>query len=174
MHRIRISLLILLLSSSAFAAPSSTPNPNSLPVYVTSDSATADLNAGTLTYDGNFVATQGTRKLTGNTLTVIRGKNNQIQSFVAQGSPAVSQEKPSPTAALATGQAETIYYFPGQNLVKYVKDAKFTQGGNVFTGDMITYNTETQVVSAPKTAAGTRTSTIILPPYNSQKESAGS
>ena len=73
---------------------------------------------------------------------------------------------------MAYGQAQTIYYFPEQGLVKYVNDAKFTQGGNVFSGDLITYNTKTEVVSSPKTKKGSGTTTIILPAYDNKDQAA--
>lgn len=170
MRHVKFTLCLLSLSCAFAAAP--TANQNSLPITVTSDTATVDLNAGTAVYNGNVIANQGTRKLTGNALTITRGNNGNIQSFMAQGNPATTQEKPSADATIATGQAKTIYYLPEQNLVKYVNQAKFTQGGNVFTGDLITYNTATQIVSAPKTKSGTGTTTIIIPPYSQNKAGA--
>lgn len=152
----------LLMINIAFA----TSEDNNLPVNISSNSANANLQTGVVVYSGDVIATQGQRKLTGNTLTIMRGSDGKIQSFVAQGNPATTQEIPSQGAQMAHGQAQTIYYFPQQNLVKYVKDAKFTQGGNIFTGDLITYNTQTQIVSSPKTPGNTGTTTIIVPAYN--------
>lgn len=160
-------------SMLAYAAVSTDPS-NNLPITVTSQSATANMQQGLVVYSGNVLAVQGTRKLQGDTLTIQRGNNGQIQSFVVQGNPAKTQEQPSPTSQIAYGQAAQIYYFPAQNLVRYVKNARFTQGGNVFSGDVITYNTLTQVVSSPKVPGGTGTTTIILPAYIEGKGSPNS
>ncbi len=158
------SVILGLFGSLAWAATA--VNPNTLPVTVTSNSATVNLQQGTAVYNGNVQAIQGTRKLQGNTLTIKRGDNGKIQSFLAEGNPAKTQEQPNPTSQVAYGQAQNIYYFPEQGLVKYVDKAQFTQGGNVFSGDVITYNTVTQVVSSPKVAGGSGVTTIILPAYD--------
>ncbi len=161
-----------LWSLMVFAVPSSSANSNNLPISVTSQSATANLQQGTVIYSGSVQAVQGTRKLEGDTLTIQRGPDGNIQSFKAEGNPAKTQEQPSAGGQMAYGQAETIYFLPQQNLVKYLNHAKFTQGGNVFSGDVITYNTVTQVVSSPKVQGGTGVTTIILPAYTQGKSNS--
>lgn len=162
---------ILILS---FAFADTAPNSNTLPITVTSNSATVDLEQGKAIYNGNVMATQGNRKLTGNSLTIQRANNGKIESFMAQGSPAKTQDLPNANSQMAYGEAKNIYYYPQQGLVKYVNNAKFTQGGNVFTGDLITYNTQTQVISSPQTKAGNGTTTIIIPPSSQQGDKNGS
>ena len=162
MRRASCLLFCLWVCGGAYA----TASDGRAPIKISSDSATIDLGAGEAIYRGHVVATQGARKLTGNALTVQRGIDGKIKSFKAEGSPAKTQDQPSPSSKMAYGQAQTIYYFPEQGLVKYVDDAKFTQGGNVFSGDLITYNTTTEVVSSPKTQKGSGTTTIILPAYD--------
>ncbi len=142
---------------------------NNLLIHVTSKKAVVDGIKGLATYSGDVVAVQGERKLMSKTLTVHRGQNGQIESFVAVGKPAKTQDRPSEKSGMAYGEADTIYYYPGEALVKYVNQARFTQGGNVFMGDELNYNITTQVVSSPKVSQGTDT-TIILPPYVDQKK----
>lgn len=171
----KIVCLILCWSWSilAVAAVSTDPS-NNLPITVTSNAWTGNMQQGTMVYSGNVLAVQGTRRLQGDTLTIQRGSNGQIQSFLLQGNPAKTQEQPSPSSQIAYGQAAQIYYFPAQNLIRYVKNARFTQGGNVFSGDVITYKTLTQVASSPKVPGGTGTTTIILPAYTQGKGSTNS
>lgn len=147
---------------------------NNLPINVTSNSFTADLQQGTAVYSGNVQAIQGTRKLEGDTLVIKRGSDGNIQSFMLSGTPAKTQERPSPNAAIAYGQAQHINYFPEQNIVKYIDNAQFTQGGNVFTGDLITYNTITQIVTSPQTQSGKGVTTLILPAYDDQQGNSSS
>jgi lipopolysaccharide export system protein LptA len=165
-----ILTLIILGGVTGVAAGASSPQ-NSLPIQVNSNAATVNLQQGVAVYSGNVTAVQGTRKLAGDALTVTRGSDGNLKSMMAQGSPAKTQEKPSPTAKVAYGEADRIYYLPGENLVKYVNHANFTQGGNVFSGDLITYNTVTQVISSPKVpGSGNGTTTIIFPAYDKGSE----
>lgn len=141
-----------------------------LPLHVTSREASVNLEQGVATYKGDVVAVQGVRKLNSNTLSVNRDKSGAIDSFVAKGDPAKTEDQPNPKSGMAYGQARSIYYYPGQALVKYVDQARFTQGGNVFEGDELVYNITTQVVESPKVPHGSGTTTIILPPYSEQKK----
>ena len=143
---------------------------NALPINVTSDSASLDLKQGVAVYSGHVKVVQGNRKLEGDTLTIQRGADGQVYSFIATGDPAKTEDLPNTGAAIVHGQAQTIYYYPGKAIVEYVTKAHFDQGGNVFEGDLITYNVNTQIVSSPKTASGQGVTTIILPAYNQQKE----
>jgi lipopolysaccharide export system protein LptA len=154
-------LLMLVFSLQAVA------DVNHLPVQIQSDSAMANLVQGVAAYSGHVQVTQGTRKLEANHLTLLRASNGAIESIAATGSPAKTEDQPKPNVARAYGEAETIYYYPQDALIKYKKNAKFTQAGNIFEGDEITYNIATQVVSSPKTTAGQGNTTIILPAYSS-------
>lgn len=166
MRQVKLALLSCLMVNLAYSAAPS--NPNTLPITVTSNAATVNLDQGQAIYSGNVMAVQCNRKLSGDALTIQRGNNGKIESFQAQGNPAKTQDLPSPNGYMAYGEAKNIYYYPEQGIVKYVNGAKFTQGGNVFTGDLITYDTKTQVISSPKTKSGTGTTTIIIPAYNQQ------
>ncbi len=144
---------------------------NTLPIQVTSDSASVDLKQGVAVYSGRVKVVQGHRQLEGDTLTIQRGSDGQIYSFVATGHPAKTQDLPNTGSSLVHGQADTIYYYPGRGLVEYVEKAHFDQAGNIFEGNLITYNLNTQVVSSPQTQTGKQAvTTIILPAYNEQKK----
>ena len=143
---------------------------NALPINVTSDSASLDLKQGVAVYSGHVKVAQGNRKLNGDTLVIQRAADGQIYSFMATGNPAKTEDLPSVGAAIVHGQAQTIYYYPGKALVEYINKARFDQAGNVFEGNLITYNVNTQVVSSPKTASDQGVTTIILPAYNQQKD----
>ncbi len=142
---------------------------NTLPINVTSDAASVDLKQGVAVYSGHVKLVQGNRQLTADTLTIQRATNGQIESFVATGNPAKTQDLPTGSGGLVHGQAQMIYYYPGRAMVEYVKQAHFDQAGNVFEGELITYNLNTQVVSSPQTEKGKGVTTIILPAYNQQK-----
>lgn len=135
---------------------------NALPIKITSGPATADLNQGLVTYQDNVVVTQGGRKLTCDTLQVYFDKNHQITHLKAIGTPAKTWETLNSKGGIAYGEAHIIEAFPPQNIIKYEQQAMLTENGNVFKGDLIIYNTVTQIVTSPNNGAGNVT--IILPP----------
>jgi lipopolysaccharide export system protein LptA len=144
---------------------------DALPINVVSDAASVDLKQGVAVYSGHVKVVQGHRQLMGNTLTIQRAANGQIYSFVAAGNPATTEDLPNQGGNLVHGQAQMIYYYPGRGMIEYIGQAHFDQGGNVFEGDLITYNLNTQVVSSPKAKGGQQAvTTIILPAYNEQKK----
>ncbi len=168
-NRLRIKFFWVI--GCAFVLPlSALVSDNTLPIKVSSESASLDLKQGVAMYSGHVKVVQGNRLLQGDTLTIQRGSDGQIYSFVAMGHPATTQDLPNIGSSIVHGQAQMIYYYPGRALVEYVNQAHFDQGGNIFEGDLITYNLNTQVVSSPKTARDQRVTTIILPAYNQQKQ----
>ena len=167
----RLLIKAVLCSSLLILAPlHALVSDDALPINVTSDAASVDLKQGVAVYSGHVKVVQGNRQLTGNTLTIQRGADGQVYSFVAAGNPATTQDLPNKGSSLVHGQAQMIYYYPGRGMVEYVGKAHFDQAGNVFEGDFITYNVNTQIVSSPKASSGQQAvTTIILPAYNQQK-----
>ena len=158
-------LLFILISSSILSYGAATDN--TLPIKITSGPATVDLNQGIVTYQNNVVVTQGDRKLTCDTLQIYFDKNQQITQMKATGNPAKTWEKLNNKNGSIYGEAKVIEALPPQNLIKYVHQAMITENGNVFKGDLIIYNTVTQVVTSPNSGSGNVT--IILPPSKTTK-----
>jgi lipopolysaccharide export system protein LptA len=140
---------------------------NNQPLHITSTQATLDFNAGTMTYQGNVAASQGSRKLDGDKLILSKSQNGGVQDVTAYGNPAKSQYQPSPQDQIAHGQAEMISYVFPMHELKFQNNAYLEQNNNIFKGPLIIYNSLSKVVQSPTN--NLQPTTIILPPYNQEK-----
>jgi len=135
-------------------------------LHVSSQQLVINATQNTATYTGNVHAQQGTRQLWGDKTVIVRDTSGQLQSITTYGDPAKTQYLPKPGGTLAKGQAKTIHYIPGQNLVQYQHNAIIQQAGNIFKGEVIDYNTVTRIVTSPDT--NQEQTIIILPPYDQE------
>lgn len=143
---------------------------NVLPVNISSATLSGDLNQHVALYQGNVVVTQGSRFLNSDQLYVYGDSNNKISSLKALGSPVVTHEVVNLQGQLAYGWANEVDYFPPMDLVKYQQNVTLTSNGNVFKGDLVTYNTVNQMILSSETKPG-EVDTFILPPQDQNKKS---
>lgn len=136
-------------------------------VHIHSQQLTVDGAKSRATYQGNVHATRGTRQLWGDRLVIQETPTHQLHSIITYGHPARTQSIAKPGNPPATGQAETIYYWPDQHLLRYIGHAKLEQSGNIFKGEYFDYNTLTKQMIGPST--NKEQSTILLPPYQQEK-----
>jgi lipopolysaccharide export system protein LptA len=156
-------LACILIKSSALGLVSD----NNQLLHITSTQATLDFNAGTMTYEGNVAASQGSRKLNGDKLILSKSANGGVQDVTAYGNPAKSQYQPSPQDQIAHGQAQAISYIFPLHELKFQNNAYLEQNNNIFKGPLIVYNSQTKIVQSPTN--NQEPTTIILPPYNQEK-----
>ncbi len=116
------------------------------------------------TYQGNVVVTQGSRYLSGNTLTLNQNKQGQVNRILLKGTPAHGHYQPKPNHPDTYSKAMIMLYQPLKNLITLKGNAHITHNGNVFKGPLITYNTQTQILTTPHNQ-DTR-NTMILQPYS--------
>jgi lipopolysaccharide export system protein LptA len=136
-------------------------------LHITSSQATLDFNAGTMTYQGNVAASQGTRKLDGDKLILSKAQGGGVQNVTAYGNPAKSQYQPDPQDQIAHGQAQIISYIFPLHELRFQDNAYLEQNNNIFKGPLITYNSQTKTVQSPTN--NLEPTTITLPPYNQEK-----
>lgn len=164
----KIASLLLVSGSCLFSGMSfALPTDGTQLLHINSERLTLDVFENRAIYQGDVYAKQGSRQLWGNKLVIQRSTQGQLESVTTYGAPAKTQSMPKPEGAVAVGQANTIYYFPVQNLVRYQGDVIVKQSGNIFKGEVFDYNTQTQLITGPSTEA--EQSTIILPAYNQNK-----
>ncbi|VFT49618.1 ABC transporter ATP-binding protein [Pseudomonas aeruginosa] len=94
-------------SSMALALPSDREQP----IRVQADSAELDDKQGVAVYRGDVVVTQGSTKLTGNTVTLKQDKNGDIEVVTSVGKPAYYEQKPAPDKDVTKAYGLTIQYF---------------------------------------------------------------
>ncbi len=131
--------------------------------YLKSDTADIDQSTHVGIFTGHVEIDQGTTHLRSNTAKTIGNANNQLTQAIAKGSPSkqahfwsqMSDNKP-----LLHAWADAIYYFPEQNRVELVGNAKVQQGDDTFKAPKIIYDTKNQHVITK--AEGTQRTTITL------------
>lgn len=145
------------------------PSDNHQLLHVSSQDLTVHYNAGKAIYAGNVKSQQGSRKLNGDTLTIQQDNSGQVAHIVLTGDPAngqyTSQSGEPPTLA----ESKTMLFQPQKNLITFKGDAKITHTGNVFSGPVVTYDTQSQVLKTPDN--GSHSNSIRIQPYNTLKQS---
>ena len=139
-----LSLGAALGSASAWALPSDRDQP----IRVQADSAELDDKQGVAVYPGGVVITQGTLKITGDTVTITQDANGEIEVFTSVGKPAYYEQKPSADKDIVKAYGLTIQYYATNERIVLIDQAKVIQQGNTFEGEKIVYDTQRQIVNA--------------------------
>lgn len=162
-----------LLISLGLAAASSTswalPSDRDQPIRVQADSAELDDKQGVAVYRGSVVITQGSLKITGDTVTLTQNQTGDLEVFTAVGKPAYYEQQPSTDKQIVKAYGLTIQYYATNERIVLIDQAKVIQQGNTFEGEKIVYDTQRQIVNAGR-AGGTAISSpqpridmVILP-----------
>jgi len=147
-----VKTLPLLLSLSAALGSVSAwalPNDSQQPIHIEANEAQLDDKQGIATYKGDVIITQGSMKITGNTVTITRNAAGEIDVVTSVGNLAYFEQlqkanDPKPVQAYAV----TIQYLAPQNRIVLIDKAKVMNEGNTTEGEKIVYNTQTQVATA--------------------------
>ena len=110
-------------------------------------------------YRGDVVITQGTMKITGDTVTITQNKNGDVEVFTSIGKPAYYEQKPAADKEIVKAYGLTIQYFAANERIVLIDQAKVVQEGNTFEGEKIVYDTQRQIVNA-----GRATNTDVTTP----------
>lgn len=160
-----ISLLTLGFWTSAYALD----NDNGQPLMVTSDTMTIQSHEGIATYAGQVTATQGSRTLKADKVTLYRNPHTQkLDKVIATGGPATYQFISEPNQPPILASANMMLYLPKEQLLILTDHASVTQGGNIFKGPKITYNIAKATINAPSSDDSRPTMTIL--PYKKLEE----
>ncbi|MDH4557612.1 lipopolysaccharide transport periplasmic protein LptA [Pseudomonas sp. BN417] len=166
-----LSLGVALGSATAWALPTDREQP----IRVQADSAELDDKQGVAVYRGNVVITQGTLKITGDTVTITQDANGDIEVFTSVGKPAYYEQQPAVDKQIVKAYGLTIQYFAANERIILLDQAKVVQEGNTFEGEKIVYDTQRQIVNAGR-ATGANVSTprpridmVIQPKKKEQK-----
>ncbi|CAG8865847.1 Lipopolysaccharide export system protein LptA [Pseudomonas fluorescens] len=140
-----LSLSAALGSASAWALPTDRDQP----IRIQADNAHLDDKQGVATYTGDVIITQGSMKITGNTVTLTRAANGDIDVVTSVGNLAYFEQQQSAAKPdKMKGWAVTIQYQSQKELVILTDRAKVENEGNTTEGEKIVYNTQTQVATA--------------------------
>lgn len=140
-----LSLSAALGSASAFALP----NDRDQPIRIQADNAHLDDKQGVATYTGDVIITQGSMMIKGNTVTMTRAANGDIDVVTSVGNLAYFEQQQSVAKPdKMKGWAVTIQYQAQKDTVILTDRAKVENEGNTTEGEKIVYNTKTQVATA--------------------------
>lgn len=172
----RIATLCLAASCLVFSHLSfALPSDRDQPIHIQADTADLDDKKGTAIYRGDVIVTQGTLKITGDTVTVKQLPSGDIKSFKSVGKPAYYEQIPDIDKDIVKAYGITIEYFAQQNKIIITDQAKVVQTNNTFRGEKITYDTIAETVVAGRAPAGTvskeepRVKMVIQPKNTSNK-----
>lgn len=137
------------------------------PIQIVADMAVRDETAGETRYEGNVVLTQGSLRITADTLS-IRHNADEADMIVATGQPATLVQQPTPDQAPVDASAMRIEYTRSQDLVRLLEEARIAQNGSTLSGNQIDYLVSERTVRAagmPGTAGENRVE-VVIPPEN--------
>ena len=172
---ILLSLGAALGSVSAWALP----NDQEQPIRIQADDAQLDDKNGIATYKGDVIITQGSMKVTGNTVTITRTPAGDIDVVTSVGNLAYFEQlQTQGDTKPVQGYGVTIQYHASQNRVVLIDRAKvIDKDNNVTQGKKIVYDTEKKLASAGRatgnkvTESRPRIDMVIQPkPKNDQKK----
>lgn len=146
-----VAAFSLLLASATHALPSDRQQP----IHIEADTADLDDKKGVAIYRGDVVVTQGTLKITGDTVTVVQQANGDVKSFKSVGRPAYYEQIPDVGKDKVQAWGLTIEYLAQQNKIIITDQARVEQGKNTFRGEKITYDTIAETVVAGRAPSGT-------------------
>ncbi|HAB92263.1 MAG TPA: lipopolysaccharide transport periplasmic protein LptA [Pseudomonas sp.] len=149
------ALLIAASFSMLSGLAQALPSDRNQPINVQADSAEMDDKRGVAIYRGDVIITQGTLKITGDTVTITLDQAGDIDVFTSVGKPAYYEQKPSENKDIVQAYGLTIQYFANNEKIIIIDQAKVIQQGNTFRGEKIIYDTQKQIVTAGRGKQGT-------------------
>lgn len=153
-----LPLLLGLGAALGSASAWSLPTDRDQPIHIQSDDAQLDDKQGVATYKGNVIITQGSMKITGNTVTITRNPQGDVDVFTSVGNLAYYEQKPSVDKPIVQAYAVTIQYYAAQDRIVLIDKAKVINDGNTSEGEKIVYDTQRQIVNAGR-ANGSKVTT---------------
>ncbi|KQW23890.1 lipopolysaccharide transport periplasmic protein LptA [Pseudomonas brassicacearum] len=143
---ILLSLGAALGSASAWALP----DDRNQPIRIQADDAQLDDKNGVATYKGDVIITQGSMKVTGNTVTITRTPSGDIDVVTSVGNLAYFEQlQTAGDTKPVQGYGVTIQYHASQDRVVLIDRAKVVdKDNNVTQGEKIVYDTNKKLASA--------------------------
>ena len=170
--KFRIFLSPLLLAATAIAASYSSityalPSDKNETIRGSADNLTVDQKNGIATYTGSVTISQGSLKISADSIVIHTNPDSSVEKMIATGSPARFQQQPEQDQGIVTASAKQITYTPNNEHLILIEDASVEQNGAVMSGPHIDYDLVKEVMKA----AGTKSNSgegqrieIVIPP----------
>ncbi|WP_159879212.1 MULTISPECIES: lipopolysaccharide transport periplasmic protein LptA [Aquitalea] len=134
------------------------------PIEISADRGNLDQLKGVTVWQGNVIIIQGTLKLNADRATVTQDKQGN-QTMQATGRQVVFRQKMDGKNEWIEGQANQLDYNTVTHAAVLTGNARVKRGNDLVIGNVITYNTETEMydVSSGASSNGGRVTAIIQP-----------
>lgn len=174
MHRrpAKLALLACLLLAAPVWAKQSD---RAQPIQLDADRAEMNNATGVGVYTGNVVLTQGTMRITADRMTVHTTPEGQIARAIAEGKQATFRQLPEGQSEYVHARAPRMEYRlqPGTR-VDLTGGATLTQGKNEFSGQVIQYDVDADIVTAQSGQQPQERVRITFHPKQKTGENGGS
>ena len=148
--QIIIPFIAFLFTSLVNALPSDMDQP----IEIEANFAELDDEKGVTTYIGDVVVTQGSIRMTGDTLKVLLEEDRQIKEAFLEGRPATFRQTPKVGDEDVEGEAKIIEYYKDKQMVYLIEAAKVTQGKRLTQGYRMNYDIDRSIVTVRSSRAG--------------------
>lgn len=145
----RLLALVAALTLTTLTAPlaSAFDLDSDTPIRVNADNARLDDGQGIATYTGDVVMSQGDIRLTADQVILHRSAEG-VNRIEATGQPARYQQPSVGGEGETDASALNIRWSADDNRLTFEREAVIEQGGNLFRGDVIHYDSVDRVVTA--------------------------
>jgi lipopolysaccharide export system protein LptA len=159
--------LIVLVSLLALGHAHAERADRAKPLNISANSQSGNLETGESTFEGAFVATQGTMTMRADRAVIRRDKEGNI-SASAVGAPVSYREKRDNSEDFINATAQRVEYDERTATLKLIGQARISSADGELKGEQITYNLDSgafQVQSGNRTTPDTREGVraVILP-----------
>ena len=110
------------------------------PVRIESDRAEADWRTRVSVYHGDVVITQGTLRITGDTIRIYLDEDDEFVKLVSVGEPATMRQLPDDSAQYRTAKANRLEYYADRDLIVLLGGAEYGQGSGRTSAGRIEYD----------------------------------
>ncbi|MBQ0757622.1 MAG: lipopolysaccharide transport periplasmic protein LptA, partial [Amphritea sp.] len=133
-------------------------------IHITADSATRNDKTGITIYSGDVILTQGSMKITGQSLE-LRQTKKAVTSIIAKGRLAQFQQRPAADKEITHAYGKVLDYNIRTKELEITGQAKVSQGTDSFSGNRIVYDMKKSTVNAfgDNSSKGERVQMIIQP-----------
>lgn len=128
----------LVVSSGAGARSSDRDQP----IHINAAAAEADNQERVTIYRGDVVITQGTMRITGDTVWIYFDENDSMTKLVSEGEPAHFRQLPDTGDIYQTADARRMEYYADRDLIVMLGNARYGEGDDRVTAERIVYDSK--------------------------------
>lgn len=151
--------IVLALAFSLSAGAFALSTDRDQPINIEANRAEADNVKRITIYHGDVIITQGTLKITGDTVTIHYDEHDQLTMLVSEGKPARFRQLPDGKADVPKNyqlaHASRMEYYARDDRIVLLGNAVYGQGGDQVAADRIVYDSvKSQMRAESRPASG--------------------